>query len=91
MKIHTLKVETDLPMNVPQVREWFESALGEVDGCCPEDMVNKAMEIARKRIGAAAGVSGGDTQEEADAKVEAWTQAQLAAADYDAENGVRAA
>lgn len=28
MKIHTLKVETDLPMNVPQVREWFESTLG---------------------------------------------------------------
>lgn len=88
MKIHTLKVETDLPMAVPQVREWFEAALDEAKGCCPEDMVHKAIEIARKRIGAAAGVSGSDTQEEADAKVEAWTQAQLAAADYDAENGV---
>lgn len=76
MQIHTLKVETDLPMNVPQVREWFEAALGEVDGYNPEDMVRKAIDITRKRIGAAAGVSGNDTQEEADAKVAAWVAEQ---------------
>lgn len=76
MQIHTLKVETDLPMNVPQVREWFEAALGEVDGYNPEDMVRKAIDITRKRIGTAAGVSGNDTQEEADAKVAAWVAEQ---------------
>lgn len=78
MRIETLQVHTDLPMQVKQVRVWFEQHMDQPFDGDVQARIDNALELTRKRIGEAAGVASGDTQDVADGKVEAWVEQRLA-------------